>query len=212
MQWGYTGIGNTKISVYKRYNWKRTETDPRHALMSKAPALWHSQSSRKLRLYLVYILLLLLAKSAMAKTITTRLKLLFQIKWVFKLVFACLCTKVSPMFFTIYKSPNSKPYNWWHIKGVVPFVSSLLAMMHYIMINCTTTQKHYGTVNKKALIWKTNSHCCSVILYTALNSASNIPLPTEQISVTKIFFSFLLPWILLISQVLLHTKNFLNNK
>lgn len=42
---------------------KEPETDPRHALMSKAPALWHSQSSGKLWLYLVYIFMLLLAKN-----------------------------------------------------------------------------------------------------------------------------------------------------
>lgn len=41
---------------------KEPETDPRDALMSKAPVLWHSQSSGKLRLYLVHIFMLLLAK------------------------------------------------------------------------------------------------------------------------------------------------------
>jgi len=97
------------------------------------------------------------------------------------MIFARLCTEVSRMFSPIYKSPpNSKPYNWCHTKGVVPFVSSLLAIMHHVVINGSATQKHYGNVNKKGLIWKTNPHCCSVVLYTVLNSASNMSLQTEN--------------------------------
>jgi len=60
MQWNILALVLQKYIKDKTE--KEPETDPRDALMSKAPALWHSQSSGKLRLYLVYIFMPLLEK------------------------------------------------------------------------------------------------------------------------------------------------------
>lgn len=120
------------------------------------------------------------------------------------MVFACLCTEVSLMFSPIYKSPNSKPYKSCHNKGVTPFLSSLLAMMHHVVINCTTIQKHDENVNKKSLVWKTNPYCYSVVLYRAQNTALNISFQTENRYSSQDFFSLTMDTFNL--RGLLHTK------